>query len=230
MTKKFLFFGFSHGFHIPYTGERSFRLAHNHKSCRDNPDFLHDHLQKETKAGRIVGPFSTPPFRNLQCSPLALIPKKDSDSFRLIHDLSFPEGASINDGISSEHTHVNYDNIDTVISLVKQFGKNAKMAKADILNAYRLVPIYPNDYELLGFTTTDKSGQIAYYFDTRLTMGLSISCQVFEKFSTALQWIMETKFGANMSHLLDDFFLHIFRDLHKLLRFTRKFFSFCVTR
>lgn len=37
-------------------------------------------------------------------------------------------------------------------------------------------------------------------------MGLSASCQSFERFSSALQWIMTTKYGARMSHILDDFF------------------------
>ncbi|XP_078330524.1 uncharacterized protein LOC144624540 [Crassostrea virginica] len=38
-------------------------------------------------------------------------------------------------------------------------------------------------------------------------MGASSSCQIFEKFSVALQWILQSKYGAgDMSHILDDFF------------------------
>lgn len=38
-------------------------------------------------------------------------------------------------------------------------------------------------------------------------MGASSSCQLFEKLSVALQWIMQTKYkGGGMSHILDDFF------------------------
>lgn len=38
-------------------------------------------------------------------------------------------------------------------------------------------------------------------------MGASASCQLFESFSTSLQWILNTKFGIRgISHLLDDFF------------------------
>ena len=37
-------------------------------------------------------------------------------------------------------------------------------------------------------------------------MGATSSCQILEKFSCALQWIMETKYQvAGMSHILDDF-------------------------
>lgn len=49
---------------------------------------------------------------------------------------------------------------------------------------------------------------IKYYFDKTLPFGLSYSCNlhVLEKFSTALQWILETKFSVqHCVHLLDDF-------------------------
>lgn len=225
--RQFLLDGFAHGFHIPYSGERLFRLAHNHKSCLENPNIFKNHVQREIAEDRIFGPFITPPFENLICSPLALIPKKDPNSFRLIHDLSYPEGKSINDHISSEHTIVSYDNIDTIISLVKIFGKNSLMAKADILEAYRQIPINPADFELLGFTSKDMEGNIEYYFDTRLAQGLSISCQIFEKFSTSLQWIMENKYGANMSHLIDDFFFISSQDSTNCYDSLTQFFSLC---
>lgn len=46
-----------------------------------------------------------------------------------------------------------------------------------------------------------------YYMGACLPMGLSISCQTFERFSRALQWIMQHKYNASMSHIIDDFFL-----------------------
>jgi hypothetical protein len=37
-------------------------------------------------------------------------------------------------------------------------------------------------------------------------MGASSSCQIFERFSSALQWIMEHKYGVvGMFHIIDDF-------------------------
>ncbi|VDI19640.1 Hypothetical predicted protein [Mytilus galloprovincialis] len=75
------------------------------------------------------------------------------------------------------------------------------MARADVENAFRLLPINPEDYHFLGFTWNGK-----FYYDTCLPMGLSSSCQLFEKFSTALHWILTSSFGiSNVSHLLDDF-------------------------
>ncbi|VDI80146.1 Hypothetical predicted protein [Mytilus galloprovincialis] len=131
-----------------------------------------------------------------------LVPKKEEGSFRLIHDLSFPKGDSVNSWTPIEFTSVSYQNIETVIDLVQEFGLNCLMSKADILEAFRLVPVHSSEYHLLGF-----KWQNLFYYDAALPMGASASCQLFECFSTALQWILNTKFEINgMSHLLDDFF------------------------
>jgi hypothetical protein len=73
-------------------------------SANQNPGVVGAKLAKEIVAGRIVGPF--PPLFNFSVSPLGVVPKKIPGEFRLIHHLSFPRRASINDGISPEHTTV----------------------------------------------------------------------------------------------------------------------------
>ena len=133
----------------------------------------------------------SPPFPNIQVSPLGLVPKKAPGEFRLIHHLSFPEGDSINSNIPKEMTAVSYQSIDTAISLIKQVGKGALLAKTDLENAYKQIPIHPNDFELLGF-------QIAglFNYDKTLPFGLSYACQLFEKFSSALQWIFRKQVSS----------------------------------
>ena len=99
-----------------------------------------------------------------------------------------------NAGILDIHSTVHYDTIDNVISLVNKFGKGCLLAKTDIEDAFRIIPVHPNDYHLLGFTWNN-----LFYYDRCLSMGASSSC-------TALQWIMENRYGASgMSHILDDF-------------------------
>ena len=73
--------------------------------------------------------------------------------------------------------------------------------KPNLENAYKHVPIHPQEFELLGFRVDNKF----YYYKT-LPFGLSYSCNLFEKFTSALQWILENKFGvAHCVHILDDF-------------------------
>lgn len=76
------------------------------------------------------------------------------------------------------------------------------MAKADIEDAFRLIPINAEDHHLLGLQWNG-----LFFFDNCLPMGCSSSRQLFEKFSSALQWSMLKNFGINdVSHLLDDFY------------------------
>lgn len=85
----------------------------------------------------------------MQISPLGLVPKKEPGKFRLIHHLSYPKGASINDGIPDHFCSVQYQNIDDAVMLVQQYGPGSYMCKTDIENAFRIIPVSPADYELL---------------------------------------------------------------------------------
>ena len=137
-------------------------------------------ISKELAKNRIAGPFDDPPFNNFVASPLALIPKRDG-KFRLIHNLSFPHNSSVNIFINKNSTSVKYESFDYVVSLVRSLGRGALMAKTDIEEAFRFIPIHPPDYHLLGFNWRGK-----FYHDKRLAMGCGSSCAIFEKFSCAL--------------------------------------------
>lgn len=195
--------GFTYGFRINSSIlKQGTGIPKNHKSARDNKDIVSSKLEKEISLGRVKGPFSKIPFSNFISSPLGLVPKKETGQYRLIHDLSYPKGDSVNSHIPEEFTSVSYQNIETVIELVQSYGFNCLMSKADIKDAFRLIPLHPDDYHLLGFHWNDH-----FYYDMALPMGASSSCQLFESFSTALQWILNERLNiAGISHLLDDFF------------------------
>ena len=105
-----------------------------------------------------------------------MIRKSSPGKFRLIHDLSFPSHNSVNLGIPSVNSKVEYDNIDAVNDLVRQFGPGALMAKTDIEDAFRIIPMNPLDYHLIGFIWRD----FFFYFDRMLPMGASCSCKIFQ--------------------------------------------------
>jgi len=77
-----------------------------------NPSALDAKISKELDAHRLAGPFSSPPFPVFRISPLGFVPKKVEGEFRLIHHLSFPNGSSLNDGISTDHTRVSYATVE----------------------------------------------------------------------------------------------------------------------
>ncbi|MEW8547651.1 MAG: reverse transcriptase domain-containing protein, partial [Candidatus Thiodiazotropha sp.] len=229
IERDFLYQGFAFGFRIPFQGPRVSRVSHNHISATRNPSIVKQKINEEILAGRVRGPFRVPPCEPLICSPLAIVPKHEVGSYRLIHDLSFPRNASVNSGIDKLDSQVVYDNIDRVISLItgRQQGAKSLMAKTDISNAFRLLPINAADRCLLGFTWPDGNGCLQYYIDCALPMGLSAACQCFERFSSALQWIMTIKFGAVMSHILDDFFFIGPPNSNKCSADLSKFVSLC---
>ena len=85
------------------------------------PDIIDKTLQKEISLGRIAGPFQEPPFRDLRCSGLGLVPK-DGDDWRLIFHLSGPAliRSSVND--PDEFT-LHYHSIDDAISILHKFAR-----------------------------------------------------------------------------------------------------------
>ena len=131
------------------------------------------------------------------------MPKKVPGEFRMIHHLSVPSGSSVNDGILSANTSVQYATIADAISLIKQCGKGGFLANTDIKDAFRIIPIQPSDYPLLGIKWNG-----LYYYDRCMPMGCSSSCKTFETFSSALKWLAKTKLQiSTILHLLDDFLI-----------------------
>lgn len=194
--------GFTSGFFIPFVYSPTPFFSDNLKSARDNPEVLRDKVSKEVSLGRMFGPFIDPPFRNFRVSPLGVVPKKEAGKFRLIHHLSHPKGTSVNDGIPKEDSSVSYVSFDRAVMLVQRAGVGALMAKSDIESAFRLLPVHPECYHLLGCQVDG-----CYYYDACLPMGCSISCHYFELFSTFLDWAVCFEAGSrSVTHYLDDFF------------------------
>lgn len=114
--------GFSSGFKLPIFSGLGCQLSKNLKSVLIHTDIVRDKLIKEISANRVAGPFISPPFMNFRVSPLGLVPKKEPNSYRLIHHLSFPVGNSLNDETDPLSASVNYATFDDAIQIIKTFG------------------------------------------------------------------------------------------------------------
>ena len=84
-------------------------------------------------------------FENLICSLLSLVPKNQPGTFRLIHYLYFPARNSVHAQIQSYERTVHYPTEDDAITDIKGFGPNTNLAKVDIRDAHRIIPIYPKE-------------------------------------------------------------------------------------
>ena len=194
--------GFKQGFSISNFYYESNDGCKNLKSASLKPEVVKLKLEKEKSLDRISGPFTEHPLNNMVYSPLGLQPKKLPGEFRVIHDLSHPRGGpSINAGIPRDVATVQYSSVPQAIQLIKKHGRFSYLAKTDIKSAFRIIPICPDQYHLLGFQWNG-----LFYYDRCLPMGCSSSCSIFEAFSTSLEFIIRSKVkNVSVIHILDDF-------------------------
>ena len=220
--KDFILDGLRHGFRLGSVGTVSNENVYNLKSAVDSPAVVKEKLDKEIKAGRLAGPFAKPPFESFAISPIGIVPKKEAGKFRLIHHLSHPKGESVNDSIPKENATVRYQSLDDAIRVITKLGPKTSMAKCDIESAFRLLPVSPMDYHLLGMYWDGE-----YYFDRCVAMGCASSCALFEIFATALHWIAQVKLGIpDIVHVLDDF-LFLGPSLASTNCYLQRFIAFC---
>ncbi|KAJ1178185.1 hypothetical protein NDU88_003432 [Pleurodeles waltl] len=152
-------------------------------------------------AGPVAGPFTQPLLPNFIVSPLGIVPKKEQGKDRMIHHLSYPKGSSVNDYLEKGTCSVCYASFDEAIDLVRAAGKGALMAKADIESTFRLLPVHPSSFHLLGMQW---AGQ--YFYDKSMPMGCAVSCSLFETFACFLEWaLIESNPPGSSLHYLDDF-------------------------
>ena len=87
------------------------------------------------------------------------------------------------------------------MSTLSRLPKGVHMAKCDIADAYRIIPLHPSEYPKLGMEWRGK-----YYYDKYLPQGCGSSCRIFEAFSTALEAIFKFYHpDAEIQHMIDDF-------------------------
>ena len=203
---KFLQFGFPISFlgDISNFESKEKWKYRNHKGAEDFPDQLNAYLSKEIDNGSVIGPFKDNPFSTpVIVSPLNTVPKKDTDERRVILDLSFPRGNSVNDFVKKdEYLHemveLIFPRVDDFINLVKVKGKGALMFKKDLKKAYRQIPIDPGDYHLVSYIWKKH-----LFCDTVLSMGLRNAAYICQRVTNAIAFIM-LQIGIAILNYLDD--------------------------
>lgn len=205
--------GIREGFRVGYTGPRnSARLADNHGITElSEMEFVDGEMAKQVQLGRRLGPFDAPPFSNFMVSPLSIAYKKHSQKMRLVHDYSFPKygnfSTSVNSFIPDEAREVDMTNFDSAIELLLKLHERddkAKlwMYKLDVESAFRLLPVHPDDYHLMGMVWRNK-----YYVDLVVGFGIGSSCNIWERVAKLAEWIVRYHYKVEcLIHYVDDFF------------------------
>ena len=152
----------------------------------------------------MLGPF----YDNSHLPPLhfnriGVIPKgHQAGKWRLITDLSFPHGMSVNGGIDRHMCSLSYTTVDHIAAAAARMGVGALLAKVDIEAANCLIPVHPHDRPLQAFRWEGK-----IFIDPMLPFGLRSAPKIFNAVADALHWHLVRSGVSELFHYLDDFII-----------------------
>ena len=92
------------------------------KSALDNPHVIRDYLCTECEAGRVIGPLDPSCHQNIHTNRFGVIPKSTPGKWRLIVDMSSPEGGSVNDGIREAWCSLSYAMVTDAAREITAYG------------------------------------------------------------------------------------------------------------
>ena len=195
--------GIKCGFHIG--ADRTALSLHpapgNLVSVYQHPLLVEAHISEEARRGRLLGPLPEHLAIHCHASPIGLIPKPHQPGkWRLIVDLSAPWGNSVNDAISSSVCHMHYSSVLDAVDMIRLLGPGALLAKMDLHQAYRNLPVHADDHPLLAI----RWGQHTYV-DTALPFGLRSAPKIFSALADTLAWVLADNGVDRQLHYLDDF-------------------------
>ena len=193
-------------FGFPLSFDRNLDLTstpHNHPSAIQFVDHVDKYIQEELAHQAIIGPFDQMPFK-MHISPFMTRDKAGSNTMHAIMDLSWPKGASVNDGVLKDSYlgtdfQMHYPSVDTIIQQVIETGPAARIFKVDISRAFRHIRIDPGDIDLLGLIHRDQ-----LYLDLSLPFGYRLGAFFFQKISDAIRYIMQQKGYPYLQNYIDD--------------------------
>ena len=88
----------------------------------------------------------------------------------------------MNDAIAVDRCHMHYTSVLEAAAAIRHLGKGSLLAKIDLHQAYRMVPVHADDHPLLGIQWQDNT-----FVDTALPFGLRSAPKIFSAFADVLQ-------------------------------------------
>ena len=197
--------GIENSFRVGFKRGSPLRPAQsNLESASAHPEAVNEFIWKELSLVRLLGPFPmTSDLSSFQVNRIGVVPKGHGmGKWRLITNLSFPHGASVNDGINPLFCSLCYTTVDEMAAMVARLGRGTMLAKIDIELAYRLLSVHPQD-RILHAIRWD--GQL--YIDAVLPYGLRSAAKIFNAVADALNWHVKRAGVEFIEHYLDDYII-----------------------
>ena len=182
----------------------------NHFSAREYPDQVNQYIEKEKSLGAMIGPFDAPPSAYFHCSPLLTRPK-EADKRRIILNLSYPKGNSVNDMVDRDHFdgqmfRLKFPTIDDITQECLSIGSEARLAKIDVARAFRNLRIDPSDALKFGI-----KWQGQYFLDKGVAFGWVHGSSAFQLVSDAVTYIVAKRHHKVLAYI-DDYIIISHKD------------------
>ena len=117
-------------------------------------------------------------------------------------DLSSPGGFSVNDSINPDWYSMSYVTVENTAEIITVLGRQAQLAKVDIKSAYRIIPVHPENWLLLGMLWEEK-----LFIGAALPFGLRSAPRTFSAVADVLEWRAKAEGVDQELHYLDDFLI-----------------------
>ena len=187
ILSEYLHFGFP--LSIDYNLLQFNNKVDNHPSAYQYTQGVDKYFKEEVKFNAMVGPMKETPFA-IHYSPLMARSKPDGGT-RVIVDLSWPIGASVNNAVPDDYFdffkfQLKYPTVDNIVHKIRQLGPDTLLYKIDLQRAFRNLRVDPLDYKALGLRWRDVT-----YVDVGIPFGLkqgAASCQFSTDAITYLMW------------------------------------------
>ena len=193
------------GASIGHLGLPKNQLCNNLKSALDHEDIISKEINSLLLEGRIHGPFEELPWPNFRCSPLGTLMHKCNPKRCVFNHYSWPKLGSVNDEMPDIEGEIHHQSFASAAAALCESGRGPLLAKLDLKDAYKHIPICSMDWHLLGFHWMGK-----FYYPVVLMFGGKSAPYIFNLFAEALHWIIQCHMLTSLQHYLDDF-LPIFK-------------------
>ena len=196
---KFLIEGVAYGFDWPATDPPAFYETPNYVE-QEHHGKVSDRVAEELAAGRIA---PTMRDRVTGIAAIGVVDKQRSGfvKYRVVHDLSRPHGASVNDGIDMAKRK-----FASFASACNYLRPRAYMCKIDLANAYRSVPMRQHWWPRHAL-----QWEGVVYQDLRMPFGNRGAPAAFDRITQAVVRRMKADGYPSFVGYLDDFLLVVQR-------------------
>ena len=218
----------TYGWPLNHDGRQVSVTLHSHVSACWYLEAMDQYFMKKQKLGCLLGPFASLPWMTLVAvSPMSTRPKKESQAWRVIMDLSWPHnGATVNDGISKEKyveqtIQLQYPTVDCLCQRAAELRTSGVMGyKIDMDRAFKQIFMDIADWLLLGVTWRK-----VIFFDKTAVMGSRSAPYICQHVTNFIRHVM-AQLDYFVANYVDDFMgldtpqkiWASFQMLHNLLR------------